>query len=384
MKKIAFFTLGLKKGGAERVVANLSNSFVREHTVFLILVDEKIEYNIDPKVIVKKLAPIGDKNNGLLKLLLIPYYCFYLIRFLKKEKIDILFSFLLRPNFVSCLTKKFLGKKIKVVISERSNPSAQYGGGRIGDKINNYLIKTLYPIADSLTVNSFGCKWALKNDYNIENSIAVIRNPITSEFFRDAYTPIGIKFSFITVGRIDEGKNHIIIIKAIEELVRGGLKEISLKIIGEGPLKSKLIDYCTEKHLTSYVSFLGHQDNIDTFLKQANCFVFSSKREGFPNVILEAMAAKLPIVSTDCPFGPREILANADVLPQNNMNDIEVYSNGILVPLNNPIVFSEAMQHVMKNYSYFTEKFDIQVLDQYLINNIITDYKKMFFGNYEA
>src|SRR5690606_30358410 len=173
MKKIAFFTLGLRRGGAERVVSNLCNSLVEDYKVYLILVDNQIDYDLDKRVVVKKLAPVGDVNNGVLKVMLLPFYAIYLWRFLSKEKINTIFSFLLRPNFISCLVKKIKGRRVDVVISERSNPLAQYSSDSISNMLNRFLIRRLYPIADSVTVNSYGSAHVLSEHYKISTRIEV-------------------------------------------------------------------------------------------------------------------------------------------------------------------------------------------------------------------
>lgn len=388
MKKIAFFTIGLRRGGAERVVSNLCNTLIDDYQIYLILFnDSNIDYPIDKRVIIKKLAPLGDASNGLLKLLLIPYYALYLSQFVLKEKICILFSFLLRPNFISCIVKKVMGRRLEVIISERSNPLAQYSSESVKDKINRFLIKKLYPIADSITVNSYGSAQVLKKYYKINSCIEIIKNPITSSFFSKTIERSQKVdcFHFITVGRMDEGKNQIILLKALKELIKSNStsRELKLSIIGDGTLRQELEEFCIENKIDKYVDFLGYQEDVEYYLKDSDCFIFSSNREGFPNVLIEAMAAKLPIISTDCSFGPREILTGKSVLPNYELDQIEVLNSGVLVPVNSVNLFIDAMKHVILNYNWFLEKIEANevLLKDHNVNVIVDQYKSLFLEN---
>jgi N-acetylgalactosamine-N,N'-diacetylbacillosaminyl-diphospho-undecaprenol 4-alpha-N-acetylgalactosaminyltransferase len=109
------------------------------------------------------------------------------------------------------------------------------------------------------------------------------------------------------------------------------------------------VEQIIELNLEDRVFLLGKQKNPYKYLAKADCFAFASKREGFPNVLVEALACQLPIISTDCKSGPREILA-----PESDVNfqlreRVEIANYGILTPINSTPKMVEAMKVIMKS-----------------------------------
>src|SRR5690606_6871861 len=168
MRKILFFTISLRKGGAERVICNLANELIKENEVYIVLLDDDTSYSLDNRIKVEKLCSIGDVKNGVLKILLMPYYGYRLLRYVRKNNFDTIYSFLLRPNVISVLVKLF-NKHTKVVVSERSNPINQYASSNISNRINKFLLRKFYPLANKITVNSYGSLTALREYYNINS-----------------------------------------------------------------------------------------------------------------------------------------------------------------------------------------------------------------------
>ncbi|HIQ50620.1 MAG TPA: glycosyltransferase, partial [Nautiliaceae bacterium] len=150
------------------------------------------------------------------------------------------------------------------------------------------------------------------------------------------------RFTFITIGRLESQKNHKLLINAIKNI------NANLWIIGDGHLKKELEDMIKNLKLQDKVKLLGRQSNPYKFLAKADAFVFSSNYEGFPNVLLEALACELPIISTDCKSGPREILApNSDFTKQTT--DIEIAEFGILVPVGDVKRMADAMKIIIED-----------------------------------
>ena len=110
----------------------------------------------------------------------------------------------------------------------------------------------------------------------------------------------------IACGRLVDQKDYPTFLKAVR-IVRQHLP-VETWILGEGPLRNKLEGYAEKLGIYNSVKFLGFQKNPFKFFASANVFVLSSIYEGFGNVIVEAMACSLPVISTDCPFGPNEII----------------------------------------------------------------------------
>ena len=177
--------------------------------------------------------------------------------------------------------------------------------------------------------------------------VRVISNLIdVAEIIRLSKNDVSIKFggfTFVTIGRLDVGKNHKLLIRAIKDI------NAKLYIIGNGTLKSDLEKEISNNNVGNKVFLLGKQKNPYKYLSTADCFIFGSSHEGFPNVLLEALACKLPVISTDCQSGPREILApNSDVNFQLT-EGVELSEYGILTTINDAKSLQEAMLNMMDN-----------------------------------
>ena len=192
--------------------------------------------------------------------------------------------------------------------------------------------------------------------------------------------PIDIKkerFTFVTIGRLDNGKNHKLLLKAIKDIYA------DLWIIGNGILMDNLELIIDNLKLKDRVKLLGRQDNPYKFLGKVDCFVFSSNHEGFPNVLLEALTCGLPIISTDCKSGPREILA-PDTDFKEETDSVEFAKYGILTKVGSAKFMEKAMQKMLDDkqlrYNYAkkalirAKEFDIEIL--------IKEWEKVLNGKF--
>ena len=356
--KISILIYSLASGGAERVVSILLKELSQKYEIELVLMNDTIFYEVPKNVKVTFLENSNPNESGIKKLLKLPFLAYKY----SKIKSDISISFMNRPNYINVLSNLF--KKSKTVISERGTPSEYYKYGLFGI-VSKFLIKTLYKKADVVIANSKGNSFDLKHNFGISD-VKVIYNSIEK---KDCENKENNKFIFITVGRIDEGKNHKLLIESFNELDL----DAELWIIGEGPLKKDL-----EKIANQNVKFLGKQKDVYKFLSKADCFVFSSNYEGFPNVLLEAMSCNLPIISTDCKSGPREILApRSDFL--NQTDSIEVCEYGILVQVGNKKYMKQAMKIIYENKElrYNFKQISNKRLDEFITNNIIKKWERV-------
>ena len=273
-----------------------------------------------------------------------------LSKLIKEYKFDQVISFLSRSNYINILSNILI--KHETIINERAMPSLQYEYG-INGKINKILIKTLYPRACLCLSNSYGNMMDLKNNFNVVK-IEYIHNLFDIETIEElSKKDIEFqkkRFTFVTVGRLDRGKNHKLLIEAVKDF------NADLWIIGDGELKEGLQKYINELNLNDKVYLLGKKENPFSFLSKADCFVFSSNYEGFPNVLVEALACGLPIISTDCQSGPREILAPTSNISFQLNDKIEFAEYGVLTPIKNVEKLKEAMnlmindENLRKNY----------------------------------
>ncbi len=136
-------------------------------------------------------------------------------------------------------------------------------------------------------------------------------------------------FIFITIGRLTNQKGHRHLIRAFAKLVSIH-SDVMLLIVGSGELRESLIKLVNDLKIDGRVIFLGQQDNPYSILAHSDCFVLSSLYEGFPNVIVESLALNIPVISTNCKTGPREILAINEVFQ--NERSIQYTKFGILTP----------------------------------------------------
>lgn len=343
-KKLSILIYSLANGGAERVVSILLKELSETYDITLVLMNNTIQYNLPENQKIVYLEHSKPTENGLFKLIKLPFLGFKYRQFCQQNGIDITLSFMNRPNYIA-LFSKLIGNPSKIIISERSQPSLQHKYGLQG-LINRTLIKLFYPKADAIIANSLGNTIDLASCFDID-TVHTINNPFDLETIeilskKDIDLPHK-EFTFVTIGRLDNGKNHRLILEAMKNI------KAHLWIIGEGPLLKMLEEHIRQLSLEKKVFLLGRQENPFKYLDKADCFVFGSNHEGFPNVLVEALACGLPVISTDCPSGPREILAS-DTNPNMHLKaTIGFEKFGILTPVGEIECMREAMQFIINN-----------------------------------
>lgn len=370
-RKLSILIYSLASGGAERVVSLLLGKLNVKYNITLFLMKDTIFYDIPKEIKIIYLENSNQKESGIKKLLKIPLLA---LKYKKLNKSEVSLSFMNRPNYINILAKIF-GMKSKVIISERAMPSLQHSSGVQG-KINKILIKNLYHHADVVTANSLGNSRDLEQNFGCRN-VVTINNPFDilkiEELSQEPVKYRDDKFTFITIGRLDSGKNHNLMIEAIKSL------DAKLFIIGEGELRDNLKLKIENLELTNKVILLGKQSNPYKYLNKADCFVFSSNYEGFPNVLLEALGCSLPVISTDCQSGPREILApNSDISFQVK-DKIEIAEYGIMTPTKSPKKLIKAMKLIIddENLRRNYEKKAKKRASDFSIEKIIKQYEEI-------
>lgn len=349
MKKLSIFIYSLSLGGAEKTLSLLLPYFVKEFEVYLVLMNKTIHFDIPKNVNLYFLENSNPFESGIKKIIKIPYLSYKYSKFCQKNNIDISFSLMVRPNYINALSKKF-GNKSKIILSEHSFPSYQYKSNDLQSKINKILIKFFYKYADKIVAVSKAVKNDLEKNFYLKN-VESIYNPIdkndilekskekVNDFVFDSYT-------YITVGRLDEGKNHEFMIKEFSKLEDNS----KLIIIGEGILKPYLKNVIKKLNLENKVFLLGNKKNPYKYMAKSNCFVFTSKFESFGIVLVEAMALNIPIVSTYFGEVTGEILNKETIADDLAKRLVEIKNK--------------------KEYNYN--------LDKFLLPKIYEKYKKIF------
>ncbi len=385
--KIAILVNNMGGGGAERTVANLLHFLKDDYEAHLILLGNRIDYELPDNQIIKYIDNENSKRTGFMKIFKIPLISRRLVGYCKENEIPLVLSFLTRSNFVSCLAKK-LGLRSKVLISEQAYTPMVYKGGTISSRTANFLISRLYPFADLILPNSKGTRDSLISDYNVENEYFIIKNPTNiAEIQSKMLEPVDDvnfeKFTFINVAGFRVQKNHHLLIDAFHALNQ---EDAQLLLIGKGEeyetIRQKVNDY----GLNDQVIFIGHSDNPFKYLAKANCFVLSSDFEGFPNVLIEALACEIPIISTDCRTGPRELLSPNSDYRAFIENGFEIADYGILVPVDDKEMLAQMMMEVMVNIKLLNKYKTISSKKASEFDNtaVIGELKKVIDGYMDA
>lgn len=356
-KNLSILIYSLAGGGAERVVSILLHELKNEYNITLVLMRNKIDYDIPKDTKIYFLEDSNPYEHGIRKLLKLPILGLKYKNFCQKNSIDISLAFLNRPSYISLFAKIF-GNTIPTLISERTTPSMMYRENNILSKVNKNLIASLYPKADKILCNAEGNRIDLIHNFGIDNNkIVTLYNPFdlknivkkSEEFVSNIKFD---RFTFVTAGRLDEGKNHKLMIDAFSKL-----KNINtqLLILGEGILRNELKKQIGTLNLKDRVFLLGFDNNPYKYFAKSDIFLFTSSYEGFPNVLVEALACGLPILSTDCKSGPREILApNLNIFLQCEKN-IEIGEFGMLSPMDDTKLYGYAIDRLMDDTTLFNQ-----------------------------
>lgn len=198
-----------------------------------------------------------------------------------------------------------------------------------------------YHSADLVLANSEGLRQQLLAFWNLPPEQVVVQpNALDIDrVLRLAAEPCPVprdgRFRLLTVGRLDDDKGHADLLAALAELVhQDGWSDVLWQVIGRGPSETFLKAEAIRLGLERSVKWLGVVANPFPFYHAADVFVLPSRTEGFPNVLLEALACGVPVISTDCPSGPRELLEEGRF--------------GKLIPVGQPSALAQALREVRR------------------------------------
>ncbi len=229
-KKVTILINSLDGGGAERVVITLLNNLVEKYECHLILMENKISYEIDKRI---NIISLDEKINqcGIVKLIRLPIIAYKLSKIIKKYKFSQVNSFLYRANYVNILAK-YLSKH-KCIISERIAPSSMYEDNSLSSTISKFLIRNLYNKADKIIPVSKAIENDLVKEFSINVKQNVIYNPYDIKKIQELanFYEINREKSIVTVGSLGKRKNHNLLINAFSKIDD---KEYKLFILGKG------------------------------------------------------------------------------------------------------------------------------------------------------
>ena len=324
--KIAMLIGALSKGGAERVLVNLADYLVTEgHSVTMVTTYRReAEYTLNPKVkrIISDITPEETTGNRVINFK--RRFC-KLRNIWKSEKPDVVLSFIGKNNMMNILTTAFL--PTAAVVAVRGEPNEEYYNTWM-----RVMAKTLFAFADGVVLQTKASTEFFGN--RVKRKVIILRNPINPAFFRPRYEGEREK-KIVAVGRLDENKNHALLIRAFADLAKEN-PEYSLVIYGEGESRPKLEELIGKLGMQERIFLPGSVDNVVDAIYKTRVFVLPSNTEGMPNTLIEAMILGLTVIATDCPCG-----GPADI--------IEHGVNGLLTPVGNINEMKENLQFEINN-----------------------------------
>lgn len=337
--KMSIFLPGLYGGGAQRALLKLAGGIA--------------ERGYDVDLVLSELAgPFVDEIPEMVRVvdLHVPRTAFALpalVRYLRREEPQALLSALNYVNLVALWARRLARVPTRLVVSQRNTLSYSYLSGRsasVRGNLMRFLIKRCYPWADGIVAVSGG----VADDLAVATGIArtriqVIYNPIvTPELEQLAQAPLdhpwfgpGQPPVILAVGSLTAQKDFVTLIRAFGQVRQR--RQARLLILGEGKERIKLESLIRELNLEDAVSLPGFVKNPYPYMAHAAAFALSSRWEGLPGVLIEALYARVPIVATDCPSGPREVLAEG------------VY--GRLVPVGDAGALADALDTTLEGQS---------------------------------
>jgi glycosyltransferase involved in cell wall biosynthesis len=271
------------------------------------------------------------------------------------------------PHLNLCLIagKPFFPAHTRLIVREANTPSLRLR--HTGHPaIYRTLYRTLYPRADRIICNAVYVKKDLESTFGITpTKIGVVFNPVDVDKINRAmlkgpkrYAPGG--GHLVAVGRLNRQKGFDLLLKAFHHALQK-VPALHLTLVGGGPDESSLRGIAEELGIAAAITFEGYQENPYPFMAQADLLVSSSRWEGLPNVVLEALACGTPVVAFDCPGGTGEIIRDGE--------------NGWLVPDGDCAGLGERIADVMAHRKY--EGRGDLLPSAFLCDNVVRAYERL-------
>ena len=360
-KKITVFVSSLRGGGAERVMLNLASGFATQgHQVDLLLARKEGPYlKHVPDSVRLVILPQHSRLRGLSAILNKRPLLFFkllsfhparmlkllpgLIDYLLKHEPDTIIAGLHNCSLATLCACFCIKSRVQTIIVEHNTLSKIINSVSSRKKRLLPLINYFYPGADKIVAISDGVKADLIKTANLQpDNIVKIYNPIVTKellemarmeadhpWFQRGEPPV-----IIGVGRLVPQKNFSILIKAFAEV--RSRRNVRLMILGEGRLRIELEQLAEQLQVSDDVIMPGFQNNPFACISRASVFVLSSDWEGLVSVLVEALATGCPVISTDCPSGPSEILKRGKYGRLVPAGDYKAMADAILQTLDAP------------------------------------------------
>jgi glycosyltransferase involved in cell wall biosynthesis len=345
-QSVALYLPSLRGGGAECVMVTLANAFAeRDFSVDMVLVSAEGPYlnELSDKVRVVDLRAGGAASSLL-----------GLVAYLRRERPQAMLTALNHINVIAILARFIARVPMRLVVSEHIDVTKEAPHNQsVAMRVVYVLMRWFYPYADGIAAVSEGAAEGLSYFANIpRHRIATVYNPhdllkiqqraneaLDHPWFERGELPV-----ILGIGRLSAQKDFRSLIRAFSKLRTQ--KPSRLMILGEGELHAELQALADSLGLGAKEFCLqGFVDNPFAYLARCGMFVLSSRWEGLPNVLIEALACGTSVVSTDCPSGPAEILENGEwgrLVPVDDVEALAVAMLATLTETEHPDVASRA------------------------------------------
>ena len=331
---IAIFIPSLAGGGAEKVAVILANEFAElghhVHLVVATTLPEKYESEVDGNVNLVKL-----ESSRLI------YSVTKFSNFIKRTQPEVVLAIKADASIIAKFSLILAGsnKKTRLYVREAiSNEFKEEGPRSAGSIIIAALTTWTYNSVDGIISPSSVLALSIAKKYPKQKNIRHINNPVVTSSFESQVSEKSFVSPWdesariiLSVGRLSDQKDYFTLLKAFRRL--RDKADYKLMILGEGPERPGLLEYIRNHELDQHCSLPGFVPNPLPYLKQAQLFVLSSKYEGLPNVLIQALACGTRAVATDCPTGPAEILQHGRIGKLVPVGDSELLANAMLETL---------------------------------------------------
>lgn len=327
---IVFFYGSMGVGGAEWTIAAVSRDFAdRGDQVSIIVSDDGASaYDIDPRVQLIPLHVAGESRSAADTAKLFLNTGKLLRREVKKLRADVVLAF--EPKLAVISRAALMGTGVKVIGLERTNPFVVRTSRR------EQVIARMCAHADGFIFQTEGAKGFYPR--KLQEKSAVIPNGVDPDIGKDQLSyEARPACSAIATGRLAASKNYELIIDAVGEILPD-YPDFQLDIYGSGDRKEQIQNYIKVRNLQEHVHLRGQHKNIREELVKHRIFLMASEFEGMPNGLAEAMACGCLCISSDCEFGPSELITQG--------------KDGILFPVGGRDKLISALRNVLADDGY--------------------------------
>ncbi|MBI1222783.1 MAG: glycosyltransferase [Bacteroidetes bacterium] len=332
--RIAIFLPRMAGGGAEKNLIKYANILSEHYRVSLVIGQEggALKTELSDKFEVLRL-----KRSNILKTL--PDW----FKFLKLKKFDCVITSLHNAGNVIALAKIFSGSSIPIFFREAIAPKQAWESARFSVRVHIFAARILFRFYSGIISVSEEMVQEIASFYSLKKDrVLLVRNPVIGEDFKilmQETVKEGLpkaEKNIVAIGRMDFQKGFDMLLKSLD-LLRNKFKNIHLTILGEYNKEDayylQIIKIIHELRLEEYVTIKGYVSNPLPYLHKADLFVLSSRYEGLPNVLIQALATGVPVVSTACKTGPTEILENGKYGRLVQVDDFHALANAMELTL---------------------------------------------------